>query len=305
MIILFFYKQYWKDLVYFLIQNYNQKYILLSEFNKYYFDKANIIIPFGVMSQNILSDYSEYKNKFLIPDFKWIRKFNNKISFYKFLKNYDIINNTSINLIKSYSCNYKGDNFENEFIIKHKYGAGSSKNEIVKGNIYDIIEKYHINHQVQEIIDVLQIEGINCLCKNGKVINMINFIMPGFINKYYYKNKNIEKIGKIHQDIKKIIEKIVNITNYSGFIEFEFIRSKDNKIYILECNPRISGNLKIKQNNDFPFIKQLITPYCDIILGNKTRTFNNNFGITTFYGNIKIPKLLECKCGCKKLRFIN
>ena len=37
--------------------------------------------------------------------------------------------------------------------------------------------------------------------------------------------------------------KIIELTKYSGYIEFEFLQN-NKKIYIMECNPRIDGSIR-------------------------------------------------------------
>ena len=41
---------------------------ILTRFNKKYFDKATVIIPFGIDSQIKLNKYPEYNHKFLVCD---------------------------------------------------------------------------------------------------------------------------------------------------------------------------------------------------------------------------------------------
>ena len=55
------------------------------------------------------------------------------------------------------------------------------------------------------------------------------------------------------------------MTNYSGFIELEFLIDKHNKIYLIECNPRISGTIRCMLNKyDIPYVYNLVNPYINL-----------------------------------------
>ena len=76
-------------------------------------------------------------------------------------------------------------------------------------------------------------------------------------------------------------------------------------MYLMECNPRISGNLRsdIKQKK-YPYIENFIYPYYNIVSKSniKFTTFKKKY-ITTFRGNLKIPDGITCTCGCGIIKF--
>ena len=63
MIVIFTHKGNWRSYAYILQQNIKEESVILSKFNKKYFDEASAIIPLGINSQVKLNKYSEYKNK--------------------------------------------------------------------------------------------------------------------------------------------------------------------------------------------------------------------------------------------------
>lgn len=183
-------------------------------------DTDSIILPiYGIYKKNIVD-------------------LDNKISFYNYL-NKNKLFLTKIKLIPTY-INSKCKNDKKKYIIKHKYGTGSSKNIIVKDYLHNLMEKYDFdNYQIQDYIKYNYVYGIECSCINGKIICVLTYEVKS-IEKYTDKMKNILNNYIKFDEIVIFIENIINQVNYNGFIEFEFLIT-NNDIYIMECNPRISG----------------------------------------------------------------
>ena len=68
--------------------------------------------------------------------------------------------------------------------------------------------------------------------------------------------------GKFAEEIWRISKTILKETNYSGFVEVEFrIDKKDNKVFLLEVNPRACGWIKIiKRKYGNLFTTQNVAP---------------------------------------------
>jgi hypothetical protein len=65
-----------------------------------------------------------------------------------------------------------------------------------------------------------------------------------------------------------LCESIIKESNYNGFIQFEFIEDTNGTIYLMECNPRMSGSI-----NNPHYFKKLIEPnytvtsrFCDSLI---------------------------------------
>ena len=166
--------------------------------------------------------------------------FDDKISFYDYLKNNENLLK-DIELIPTFET-LKCKNKFSKYIVKHKDGKGSKNIFVVEDYLHNIIQKYDIKiYQIQKLIKFKYIFGVNCACKKGQILSF-----------YCYKTKSLSKndYGGIipfkiynyiqYNIIENFIYKIISMINYTGFIEFEFLIT-DKKIYIMECNPRISG----------------------------------------------------------------
>lgn len=206
------------------------------------YEKNKIIIPFGVEQQELL-----YKSKIY-------RMLDNKSNFYKFIKK---INKTNIKLINSYDNNYiknNGENIKKNFIIKPNDGFGSKGIIYKEDYIYNLIKEYP-EYQIQDIINNDCGYELSCVCKNGKIISSI-CIKTKLANRSVFSYiKGITGEVCYKKDLLKFAEIILKEIKYNGFIEFEFIKEKDD-IYIMECNARISGWV----NNEY-YYEKIILPY--------------------------------------------
>ena len=310
MIVIFSPKGYGISHTYFMLKYFDKNCIVLSDYNEKYFKEATVIIPNGIQAQKRLGNYLQYKNKFLVNHDYIYDKLDDKINFYNMIRQHDILKNSYIRLINTYDSKYKGPNKYSKFIIKHRKGAGSNDNKIVTDNIYNLIKKYGDDYQIQDILDVKKIHGINYLCKKGKLISGLDFIYSGFIDNDNNYSDVKQELKNVEQKYVDVISKIVEKVNYNGFIELEFLEDTNDNIYLMEINPRISGNIKCTVQQDeytyAPYITNLLAPYCDIItkkiddtnLSNKLELINYSDGIEIIYqGNLHVPKHKPCNCG--------
>lgn len=296
----------WSKFFHLLLKKLEQQYkcVIINKPNNYYFKKADVIIPLGINCQKILNKYTKFNNKFFVSNTKTYNILNDKKLFYDFIKKNNFLENSEIQLIKSYNRNYNGKNIYGEYIIKHVAGVGSGYNEIVKDYIYNIIDKKSTNYQIQDIINIKFVHCLDFLVKNGKIISYLNFIVDGKIDEEFYDNNNKQQIIKINNEkFLKVAEKIFYKTNYNGFCEIEFIEDFYNNFYIMECNPRISGNINCYDINDnCPFIDNFINPYINIIKNKKYKlpNYKNNKQVA-YIGKVKYNKYYSCDCGCGKV----
>jgi len=184
--------------------------------------------------------------------------FDDKIKFYDYIKeNSDLLK--GIKIIPTYDKSYSGPNITKNFLVKDKDGYASKFNKIIHGPIYDLINKYSHQHQVQEIIDVKHIYGVSCSCAFGKILGIYFYKTNGPLTLEAYANGIEEKRGNFVdiQAVRKFLKKICNRIKYNGIMEMEFIIDKNDKIYIMECNPRISGAITL----DPHFFEWVIIPY--------------------------------------------
>ncbi len=206
----------------------------------------NIIIPYGIEQQELF-----FKSKIY-------NILDNKSDCYKFLEKYmDILKETKINLINSYTKDYiknREINLKKKFILKPNTGRGSKGILFLDDYIYNLINKYP-DHQIQDIINNECGYELSCVCKNGKIISHIciktTIVKRSFISYI----KGISGIVCYKKNLLEFTKRILKNIKYNGFIEFEFIED-NKKIYLMECNARISGWV----NNEY-FFEKIIIPY--------------------------------------------
>ena len=170
-------------------------------------------------------------------------------------------------LIPTYNKTYSGENIYSEFIIKNPNGFSCSLNEKKIAYINDLISEFGNSHQIQSIIPIKHIIGVNCSCLYGKIIGLFVYECnetseESFITGFTSKNMNYIKNEAIKMFVKSIIQRL----NYNGFIEFEFIIDTNDKIYIMECNPRLSGGIYF-----YFYFDWIVLPYINC-LSNKNIT---------------------------------
>jgi hypothetical protein len=298
MIVFFAYDGVWLEHIYMTDKLLESKYIIMTKYNEKVFERASVIIPCGIESQIKLNKYQKFKHKFLISSLRVYNILDDKLLYYIFIKKYNILHDTNIKLIDTYDCHYNGENKFGKYIVKHKDGTGSCSNKIMEDHIYNLIKKYSKKYQIQDVLNIRYIHGVNCLFKNGKIISSLDFLTPGFITDDFYDKNNTEYLQQVQHDILKIISKIGNILLYNGLIEFEFIEDTNNMLYILEANPRMSGNILCMTDieNDNPYVRNLILPYCDLIKHRpiELKIYNDSTKLT-YYGNIRVPSRIERK----------
>lgn len=208
--------------------------------------KNNAIIPYGIEQQELFFNSKIYS------------LLDNKSSCYNLLKKYgNILKDTKINLIKSYTKDYiknKNKNIKKKFIIKPNTGLGSRGIIFVEDYIYNLINDYP-DYQIQDIINNDCGYELSCVCKDGKVISSICIKTTIIKRTLYSYMKGISGVTCYNKNLLEFAKKILENIKYNGFIEFEFIE-ENKKIYFMECNARLSGWV----NNEY-FFEKIIIPY--------------------------------------------
>ena len=209
-------------------------------------DKINIendiIIASSVACQyNLFKKYYSY-NIYAMLD--------NKKEFYNYLlRNPDLWKEHNLFMIPSYDSSYNGENMTKQFMVKHETGFSSKFNQIIHGNIYDIIKTYSSKNQIQEVLDAKHIYGVSLSCKLGKILAVYTYLSDGAITAASQQNgfSAIRNCYIEFPQVRSFLKKMIDKLQYNGIIEVEFLIDKSNKIFIMECNPRISGSLRVPQ----------------------------------------------------------
>ena len=138
MIVVFLYNDYTLSYIYFYLKRCKENYVVLNNFNKEYFDKADAIVPFGINSQKKLYEikqmYPEYRYKFLVNSPEVYTLFDDKKQFYDFVEKENVLEGSQMKLIKTYDEKYDGPHKTGSFLVKNKRGVGSLHNKVITGN---------------------------------------------------------------------------------------------------------------------------------------------------------------------------
>jgi predicted ATP-grasp superfamily ATP-dependent carboligase len=300
MIVIFAYKKRFLTYISLLLSNAKFKYVILSAYDEYYFDKADVIIPLGIDAQCKLNKYKEYKDKFLTCSNYIYDMLDNKNEFYRFIKKNKILKYSDVKLIPTYDKYSKERNRYGKFIVKEYGGAGSSSNKIIEDWLHTIIDDYSDKCQIQDVLDIKYVYSINCLAYNGKLISSLNYIIKGFIKESFYNENRKVQVQHVPYKFKKVIKDILKKSHYNGILEIEFIVTKNDVAYLMECNPRVSSNMKCiddnyNDNTIVPYTEYIFNPYIDIICNKSIKIPNlyHDKCDITFYGKVKCNKYTE------------
>ena len=250
--------------IYFFIIN--EHFTIISRMLLYFIDDYNIVIINNldnIKNGDIVIPLDE-KSQSVFYKSNIYSIFDNKKLFYKYIKtNYmkRCNNYSQIYCINSYDSNYNGKNIFSNFIIKPISGCGSENILYEEGLIYDIIDKFSDNNQIQDVIQIKKTYEVNFVCSNGNVLNKLCCLTEdqSFSTTRYIFGSYGNYINKIPNNILNFCKKIIFDSYYNGFIEFEFIEDKNGKVYIMECNARMSGHI------DNPlYFKLLVEPYFNV-----------------------------------------
>ena len=207
-----------------------------------------------IIGTNVGFQYDIFKD---IIKTDYYNLFDDKSGFYKYLKqNTELWN--GLHLIPHYDNTYTGPDIWKNFMVKKNNGYSSAFNEIITGNVRELINKYSYTHQIQDVMEVKHIYGVSVSCLYGKILGSYSYKTFSAITKETQSQGfNAERNNYIsYKEVRDFVKNTVKKTSYCGFIEFEFIIDKNDKIYIMECNSRISGSLRVA-----PYFDWLVNPY--------------------------------------------
>jgi hypothetical protein len=252
---------------------------------------SDIVIPCTVMAQSML-----YKSDIYMT-------LDDKTSFYNYITDNCQELLQDIHLIPTYNSGYNGSDKYSTFLIKPNDGHGSQNQKMETGYISDIITKYGKNNQIQDIINISIIYELDFICRDGHIIGSIFHETEASSRtpQDYVFGIFCTQIIDLPDGMLEMCENIIKKTNYNGFIEFEFIKDRCGVIYIMECNPRLSGFVCNPM-----YFERLIGPYynikssfCENLIksnnyncNSKMRLFDNRHEICR-YVKYKIDRFLD------------
>ncbi|WP_343126631.1 carbamoyl-phosphate synthase large subunit [Buchnera aphidicola (Nippolachnus piri)] len=224
------------------------------------FSIINIEKPLGIIIQyggqtplKLSKDFQKFNINILGTTFKNIDKAENRYKFQKIIKKLGLIqpkNNIAKNLPDAIE---KAEILGYPIIVRPSYVLGGRDMKIIKNS--NELKKYfqllNLNHQIQEILldqylkNAIEIDvDIICDQKNVFIGGILEHIEPAGIHSgdsacifpTYTITKNIKK------KIKEQVTKLALSLSIKGLMNAQFA-IKNNKIYVLEVNPRASRTI--------------------------------------------------------------
>ena len=222
-----------------------------------------------ILTHNVDTQYYLFKHLYSTNIYNML---DDKTAFYQYLnRNTDLLPN--LHLIPSYDLSYQGPNIKKQYMVKANNGFLGAYNEIIDDHLHNLLYKYAKTHQIQDLIHIKKILAVNCSCINGTIIGAYTYNTYRSDPRYPY-NHQTESNYIENSEVIHFMKELVKRLNYNGFIEVELLIDPSNHIYIMECNPRISGcvygriyykcvmfpyidALRSKQVVEFPFYNTL------------------------------------------------
>jgi len=210
-------------------------------------ENPKIIIPMDVESNAALFGKNNTATIY--------RMLDDKIDFYQWLRwNNDILG-SKIHLIPE---GVPGGPVK-KYMIKHRRGYGSLTNN-VREDIYErLLDDFPLEqYQIQEFIEVDAVLACDGFARDGRLTSVF-YTMKKSVAKFqdYEKGYPLQYMNYIPRpEIESMVVALLERISYNGFFQFEFIQDQGGQMYILECNPRISG-LVFSQH----YFDHILTPY--------------------------------------------
>ena len=161
----------------------------------------------------------------------------------------------------------------NDFIIKESDSMGSNNISIMTSSeLLNKTQSLPTNFIVQPYLTNIELYAIDCVCKDGILSTFIINKAPLFfkkdntklsLNKFSGKSRVlINKTYPLYNEILESAKKIIKHSNCSGIIEIEYLHSlDDDKLYFLEVNARLSGNIRLVHQQGPVFLDLLFIGY--------------------------------------------
>lgn len=201
-------------------------------------------------------------------DSKFAKIFEDKINFVKECEK------AGVQIPKSMSCRLKDKSYKQlkkqlgtKFVLQFRRGfAGASTHFINSDNDWKSLQKKHGDYpgKVSQFIKGPTLTVNFCIGKKGLEYSKLMYQITGHpdftghagatcgVDMVYA--KQFRKHDKeIKKELVKFIEQLQS-HGYRGFLGVDFIlERKTNKLFLIECNPRLTGNLSL--NNQIEFIE--------------------------------------------------
>lgn len=172
---------------------------------------------------------------------------------------------------------------EGKIVLKTPYGTGGS-------GVFISDDKNSLSAWVTQRFDpenpiVLQefIDGdfydLMAICQDGKISEWFGFYLP---SEYSFAGAPPYAFPSLNNGMYEYCRSFIEKLDWTGPIDFDFLRGKDGRLYLLEINPRLSGttNFAYKLGVDLP------AAYLNTILGKAVSPAARTYSDTVMYQSI-------------------
>ena len=262
-------------------------------------EKIELVIPWSDKEAILLSKFkkkfTKKKIKVLVNNFSVIKRITNKFLTYEILKKAKIRTPNYLLVKNKYQLKKALNKFDyprKGVVLKPVSGRGGRGVKVLQGKNLKS-EKWIGFGKREKIIKISDFFISESLFKYGKLIVMDILKSPAFdVDFFYYKNRGILAIRKrinpsgipykgnfILNDkkIKQYCKKISKVLNLKYLTDIDLLYDQDNKIVLLEVNPRPSGSIATAYPAKIPIFSYAIA-----------KTLNKNYKMPSPKFNIKV-----------------
>ncbi len=209
----------------------------------------NIILTSGISIDDFKGKYKKYTSKIIAN--KNISSIENKYKFYKKIKNKYLTPETFFIKDIHESFEIIKNNPSKKYIIKPVTGSGGYNVNLLNKDILNQLNSNNKNWIIQEYISGKSISSSILSSKKIQKQIATSRLLTGndFNQNNYIYIGNIVPLPneKINQKIKIISENLIKDFKLIGSNGIDYI-IKDNKIYLIEINPRLQGTYECIEN---------------------------------------------------------
>jgi predicted ATP-grasp superfamily ATP-dependent carboligase len=237
--------------------------------------KIDAVFPAGTLTTNMVSKYkkeiSERTNaKMLVEDYEKLDVIADKWKTYQLCVDIGVPVPRTELVTSSEEMLNVADELKFPIILKPRSSSGSDgimfmnmKNEfieLVKSPTSSIFK--NSNYILQEIIEG-DLHDVTSCSDQGRVVSILS--QKRLVTMNDFGGGGIINITTNEPKMREDAERLIKHLGWSGILEFDFIKSEDNKYYLIECNPKVWGTTQLTVDAGLNVIQQNV----DIYLHNK------------------------------------
>ncbi len=248
--------------------------------------KADLLIPTGTIVTNYLSyfkkEISQHVNtKLLVECYEKLRQLADKWDTYNLCIKLGIPTPKTALLERESNVEFVVNSFSFPVVIKPRHSYASKGIHFFQNSkaLKEYIFKKRIlnnNYILQEVISGGELHDVALCAKEGKTFSILT--QQRLVSFYDFGGGGIINKTTYEPQLMEYAKKIAKYMNWNGLLEIDFI-FKDNKYYLLECNPKVWGTTYLTTKAGLNMIQQMV----DMLAFNKQTYFTFNYEVGLLY----------------------